>query len=179
MSLEPHRDKDYDIMYVRAAKYSHFESKVGRYTYDPIVQPDIKKFLKENPIGTFIDLDEPEVKDLQLFQMIRIGGFTQRRTFTTMYVEMDQKAVPYKYLNHIRTKGCYGDTALELIKHVKHTGKYFRSVELKEFGDDKTGLEIDTCLGNGINFEQEPISLGFGERSGHFRHCRQNTLKTT
>lgn len=166
------------MLYLRAAKFTHFESKIGRYTYDPIVQPDIKKFLKSNPIESFIDLEEPENKNLFLFQMIRIGGFSSTHEYTTTYVEMDQTAVPYKYLNQIRVKGCFNDTFQELFKLVKKSGKYFRHIELKEFGDNKSGLQIETCLGNGICFEQEPISFGFGERSNHFRHCRQDTLKT-
>ena len=102
-----------------------------------------------------------------------------------MYIEIDMKAVPYKYLSQIRAFGTYNDTIVELMEIVRRSGKYFRMVEVKEFSRGKgstqqkmTGLQIETSLGNGVYFEQEPLGGGFGERSNHFRHCRQSTLVT-
>lgn len=64
----------FDILHVQRAKFHFFESKIGRYTYDPVFHPEIKRFLKDNPIESFIDLEEPEYRNLQLFQFQRTGG---------------------------------------------------------------------------------------------------------
>lgn len=100
-----------------------------------------------------------------------------------MYIEIDQTAVPYKYLSSIRAKGAFNDTISELMTFVRNSGKiYYRHIEMKESVQNGVikpiGLQIETCLGNGIAFEQEPLSVGFAERSSHFRHARQSTLVT-
>ena len=71
--------------------------------------------------------------------MMRIGGLTAGicgyREYTTTYIEIDQAAIPYKYLSEMRVKGCFNDLVMELLKLIKLSGKYFRRVELKDFGD--------------------------------------------
>ena len=104
-----------DILYVNSAKFTFFESKMGRYTYDPVINPEIKRYLIENPIESFIDLEEPEYRNLQLFQFQRNGGITATRQYSPIYIEIDQSAVPYKYLSKIRVAGAYKDTVHELI----------------------------------------------------------------
>ena len=173
----------FDILYIRSAKFTFFESKIGRYTYEPVIQPEIKQFLKENPIEKFIDLEEPEYQSLQLFQFQRPGGITATNEYSPIYIEINQAAVPYKYLSKIRAGGVFNETIHELMQIIRKSGKvYFRQIELKESvsssGLKHVGLQIETCLGNGVVFEQEPISSGYAERSSHFRHCRQTNLGT-
>ena len=48
----------YDILYRRAAQFNFFECNVGRYTYDKVAEPEIQKFLEQNPIETFIDMED-------------------------------------------------------------------------------------------------------------------------
>ena len=89
---------------------------------------------------------------------------------------MDVRAIPYRYLSLIRSKGAYWDTILELLNLVRKSGKYYRLVELmhmRRHGDViGEGLRVETSIGNGVTLEEDPVGRGFGERSNHFRHCR-------
>ncbi len=82
-----------------------------------------------------------------------------------MYLEVDSRAIPYKYLSLMRSKGAYWDTILELLELLRlESRSYFRFVELKEYSlGEKTGLQIETCIGNGLNYEEEPQGIGYGE----------------
>ena len=93
----------------------------------------MKKYLKENPIETFLDLEEPEYRNLQLFQFQRPGGVTATKEYSPMYFEIDQTAVPYKYLSKIRVGKANKDTILELMQQIRKAGNvYYRQIELKE-----------------------------------------------
>ena len=57
----------YDILYLKAAKFHHFEAKIGRYSYVPVLEPEIKEYLTKNPIETLIDFEDKENRSMQLF----------------------------------------------------------------------------------------------------------------
>ena len=113
--------------------------------------------------------------------MQRKGGVTARNTYSPLYVEFDTKAVPYRFINMIRSQGAHYDTLLEVFTELRRSGRYYRSVELFEYGgleDKRKGLRIRACLGKGIEIDQDPVGESFGERSSTFRHCRQGVAGT-
>ena len=97
----------YDILYLKAAKFNYFEPKIGRYSYEPVLDPQIKEYLQMNPIETLIDFEDKDHDSMQLFQMQRRGGITHRMNYSPLYLEFDQKAVPYRYINLVRTQGAH------------------------------------------------------------------------
>ena len=101
--------------YIRAAQFNFFEPKVGRYTYQPILEEQIKKYLIDNPIESLIDMEDDDYKSMMLFQLQRRGGQTATHKYSPLYLEVDVRAMPYRYLSLIRTKGAYWETILEVL----------------------------------------------------------------
>ena len=161
-----------DILFTRFARFYFFEPKVGRYTYDPVHQSEFKEFLTKNPIESFLDLEDPDNSGIQLFQIQRAGGQPYAHCiYQPVYIEIDSRAVPYRYLSEIRSKGATYDLIKELLNEVRKTGRYFRRIE-KKVVKGFEGLQIETCVNKAYRIEEDPIGIGFGESSNTFRNCR-------